>query len=124
MNMLSRDRVYSQLTELALNDFGDIVDSVKNIEGKLRFLLSDGSYVDIWLSVKKKGTYAYHWERREIDGTIYRYNNLPDKNAKKLKTYPNHFHDKKEKNVVESYMSDNPVEAVKSLLNFVRKMIK
>lgn len=89
--MTSRDKIYSQLSHIAVRDFSDIVKGIKIVEGKLRVILIDRSYVDIWLSVKKKGIYAYHWERKDIDGTIYRYNNLPDKNAKKLKTFPHHF---------------------------------
>jgi hypothetical protein len=27
----------------------------------LRLLLTDGSFLDIWLSAKKKGVYACHW---------------------------------------------------------------
>ena len=48
--MLPRDRAYARLARLALKDFGDIVEGTKLIEGKLRLLLSDGSFLDIWLS--------------------------------------------------------------------------
>ncbi len=122
--MTSRDKIYSQLTQLAIGDFADIVKGTKVVEGKLRLLLKDHSFIDIWLSVKKKGVYAYHWERRDIDGTIYRYNNLPDREARKLKTYPHHFHNKTEKNVVESDLSDNPSKAIKDLLKFARSVVK
>jgi hypothetical protein len=121
--MTSRNRIYSRLTQLAIGDFADIVDGTKVVEGKLRLLLKDSSFIDIWLSVKKKGAYAYHWERRDVDGTIYRYNNLPDKEARRLKTYPHHFHDKTENNVVESNLSDNPVEAIRVVLKFARSVI-
>ncbi|KHE93762.1 MAG: DUF6516 family protein [Candidatus Scalindua rubra] len=122
--MTSRDKIYSQLSALAIGEFADIINGTKIIEGKLRILLKDESYIDIWLSVKKKGAYAYHWERKGVDGTIYRYNNLPDKEAKKLKTYPHHFHNKSEENIVESNLSDNPEEAVRDLLEFARSIIK
>lgn len=74
--MTSREKIYSCLTEIALSDFADIVEGTTVIEGKLRILLKDESFIDVWLSAKKKGVYAYHWERKNIDGTIYRYNNL------------------------------------------------
>jgi hydroxymethylpyrimidine pyrophosphatase-like HAD family hydrolase len=122
--MTSRDKIYSQLSQLAIGDFADIVNGTKIVEGKLRILLKDESFIDIWLSVKKKGTYAYHWERKDVDGTIYRYNNLPDKEAKKLKTYPHHFHNKSEENIVESNLRNNPEEAVRDLLEFARSVIK
>lgn len=122
--MISRDKIYFQLRQIALSDFADIVEGTRVIEGKLRILLKDESFIDIWLSVKKKGVYAYHWERRNVDGTIYRYNNLPDKEAKKLPTYPKHFHNKTQENVVESYLSDKPEEAIRALLELSRRIIK
>lgn len=122
--MTSRNKIYSHLKEIALGDFADIVEGTVVIEGKLRILLKDESFVDVWLSVKKKGVYAYHWERKNIDGTIYRYNNLPDKEAKKLQTYPKHFHNKTEENVVESDLSNNPEEAIRVVLEFARRIIK
>lgn len=122
--MISRDEIYLQLAQIALCDFADIVEDTKVIEGKLRIFLKDESFIDIWLSVKKKGVYAYHWERRNVDGTIYRYNNLPDKEAKKLQTYPKHFHNGTQENVVESNLSDEPAEAIRTLLEFTRRVIK
>ncbi len=122
--MTSREKIYSRLTEIALSDFADIVEGTTVIEGKLRILLKDESFIDVWLSAKKKGVYAYHWERKNIDGTIYRYNNLPDKEAKKLQTYPKHFHNKTQENVIESDLSDNPEEAIKIVLEFARRIVK
>ena len=121
--MIDRDRTYSQLARLAGSDFADIVDGTSIIEGKLRLFLKDRSFIDIWLSVKKKGVYAYHWERRDVDRTIYRHNNLPDREARKLKTYPRHFHNRTEKNIVESNLSDKPEEALRTILEFARKVI-
>lgn len=121
--MIPRDRIYSWLAQLALANFADIVEGTKIIEGKLRLLLRDQSFIDIWLSAKKTGIYAYHWERRDVDRTIYRHNNLPDREARKLKTYPRHFHNRTEKNIVESNLSDKPEEALRTVLEFARKVI-
>jgi len=121
--MIDRDRTYSRLARLAASDFADIVDGTSIIEGKLRLFLNDRSFIDIWLSVKKKGVYAYHWERRDVDRTIYRHNNLPDREARKLKTYPRHFHSRTEKNIVESNLSDKPEEALRTILEFARKVV-
>jgi len=122
--MMTRDEIYRRLSQLALSDFADIVEATKIVEGKLRILLMDGSFIDVWLSLKKKGVYAYHWERRAIDGTIYRHNNLPDKAARRLKTFPKHFHNRTEQVVVESDITDDPVEAVKSFLKFARDLLR
>lgn len=62
--MNSRDEVYGQLSRLVLMDFPDIVEGTKIVEGKLRLLLSDQSFIDVWFSEKRKGIYAYHWERK------------------------------------------------------------
>lgn len=75
-------------------------------------------------SEKKRGIYAYYWERRAIDGTIFRHNNLPDRDAKKLKTFPKHFHYKREEIVKESELSDLPEEALRSFLQFARERLK
>jgi len=119
----SRDKTYRSLAYIAVSEFSDIVRGTSIIEGKLRILVSDGSYIDVWLSEKKPGIYAYHWERRGIDGTIYRHNNLPDKEARKLRTFPKHFHNEKEQRVEESYISDLPEEALRFFLNFARKRV-
>jgi len=42
---------------------------------KLRIHITDGSYLDVWLSHTAK--YSYHWERRHINGKQYRHDNAP-----------------------------------------------
>lgn len=122
--MTKREKIYSELKKIAIVDFSDIVEGTRIVEGKLRILLKDRSFIDVWFSVKKKGVYAYHWERRHVDGTIYRYNNLPDKEAKKLTTYPHHFHNKTERDIEESNLSDNPIEAIRVVMEFARKLVE
>ena len=65
------------LGRLAEVEFLEIVQSTVIIENKLRATLIDGSYIDFWWSEEIPGRYAYHWERRRIDGTIYRHDNIP-----------------------------------------------
>lgn len=101
--MKTRDEIYSQIIKLSQNEFADIIESALVIENKLRLYVIDNSYIDIWLSEKRKGIYAYHWERQMIDGSVYRHNNLPDREAKKLKTFPKHFHNKKPEQIEDSY---------------------
>lgn len=122
--MNPREEIYRRLAEIAFTDFSDIVQGTRVVEGKLRLLITDGSYIDVWLSEKKRGIYAYHWERRAIDGTIFRHNNLPDRDAKKLKTFPKHFHYEREEIVKESELSDLPEEALRSFLQFARERLK
>jgi hypothetical protein len=119
----SREEIYLRLTEIALRHFHDIITGSETVDGKLRLMVTDGSYIDVWLSEKRKGTYAYHWERRGIDGTIYRHNNLPDPDARVLRTFPKHFHDGSEQNLAESAISSIPEEALHDFLGFVRRKI-
>ena len=85
----------------------------------MRIILKDETFIDIWFSLKLPGRYAYHWERRFKDGTIYRHDNIPHKKWIKIKTFPKHFHEGKEMNVEESYISENIEEGVVEFLKFV-----
>jgi hypothetical protein len=69
-----------RLREIAEVEFSDIVlEALIPDENQLRILLKDGSFVDVWYSLKLSERYSYHWERRAIDGTIYRHDNAPHK---------------------------------------------
>jgi len=56
-----------------------------------------------------------------IDGSIYRHDNAPHKDWENVKTFPKHFHDGDEDRVRESYISEEPREAIRDFLNFVKK---
>lgn len=113
-----------QLRKIAEVEFADIVDEaiVPDIN-ELRVILTDGSFVDVWFSLKLPDRYSYHWERRAIDGTIYRHDNAPHKRWQSVATFPHHFHDGSETNVVESHLSRNPQEALREFLKFARNKI-
>ncbi len=57
----------------------------------------DGSFIDIWYSLKLKDRYSYHWEHRAINA---------------------------EKNVIASNISDIPEEALRDFLSFVQKIME
>jgi len=120
---LSRfDDLYRRLAFISLREFPDVVVGTEIVEGKLRIFIADDSFIDIWFSVKRKGVYAYHWERRMVDGTIYRHDNLPDMEARNLSTFPKHFHEGSEENIRESRISDDPGAAIRQFLTFVREV--
>lgn len=73
---------YSELVKIVEEEFFDVVIYSQIIAGKLRLHIVDGSYLDVWFSVKIAGRFAYHWERRMIDGIVYRYDNRPHENLK------------------------------------------
>jgi hypothetical protein len=114
------------LCQIAETEFSDIVvEAFSPDVNELRIFLIDGSFVDVWFSLKLEGRYSYHWERRALDGTIYRHDNAPHKRWETVKTFPRHFHDGSEDRVVESYISEEPEQALRSFLEFVReKFIK
>jgi len=116
------DDLYRRLAFIALREFPDVVVGTEIVEGKLRIFIADDSFIDIWFSEKRKGVYAYHWERRMVDGAIYRHDNLPDREARGLDTFPKHFHEGVEGIIRESHISDDPEEAIRQLLTFVREV--
>ncbi len=90
---------------------------------KIRVHISDGSFADIWFSERIKDRFSFHWERRHIDGRIYRHDNFPDIRWKKISTYPKHFHSGSQNEVKESSIDDDPISGVREFMSFIRKMI-
>ena len=111
-----------KLRDIAEIKFADIVENAIITDlNQLRIFLKEGSFIDVWFSLKLKGRYSYHWERRMIDGSIYRHDNAPHKKWEKIKTFPKHFHNGSEDNVVESEISEVPEKALREFLEFARK---
>jgi hypothetical protein len=110
-----------RLREIAEVEFVDIgVEANIPDINELRIILTDGSFVDVWFSLKLQGRYSFHWERRAIDGKIYRHDNSPHKRWESVATFPRHFHDGSETNVSESHISEVPEDALREFLAFVR----
>jgi len=87
----------------------------------LRIELVDGSFADVWISVS--GKYSYHWNRLDIDGTIYRYDNAPHKPWTFVATFPHYFHNGDDKAVIESDMDSKPDIQMKKFMNFMRETL-
>ncbi len=116
---------YEILQTISLSDFSDVVVDAQVIFSstgdplKLRLDIVDGSLLDVFLSVS--GRYSYHWERRLISANdLYRHDNAPHAKWQYVKTFPKHSHDGSESNVVESHISDDPEDALRDFLAFVR----
>lgn len=75
---------------------------------------------DIWFSRQRAGVYAYHWERRAVDGMIFRHDNIPHQRWEHVVTFPKHFHDGAEDRVVESDLPEEPEQALRAFLTFCR----
>ena len=81
-----------RLREIAEVEFADIVvEAFSPGINELRIILTDGSFVDVWFSLKLQGRYSFHWERQAIDGTIYRHDNAPHRRWEAVATFPRHF---------------------------------
>ena len=117
--------IYSKQLDLAREKFSHIVDDGKiiytpaGLPQKLRLEIIDGSVLDVFVS--SRYLYSYHWERRHLDGTIYRHDNAPHKRWRRIRTFPKHFHDgsEAEEDCKESYISDDPEEALHEMLGVV-----
>lgn len=95
--MITLDDIQS----ITKDQFLDVVSEIlEPTPYKLRLFLKDKSFIDIHLSQKIKNRFDFHWERRHIDNTIYRYDNFPDIRFKKLKSFPYHFHKEQENKTV------------------------
>ena len=109
------------LCEIAETEFSDIVvETLVPDLNELRIILIDSSFLDVWFSLKLVGRYSYHWERRALDGRVYRHDNAPHKRWQSISTYPRHFHNGSEMEVIESDISEIPTDALREMLTFVR----
>lgn len=64
--------------------------------------------VDIEYNDITRDSNIYHWERRHINGKIYRHDNFPDPRWRGVSTYPKHFHNGSQNNTEESRINDFP----------------
>lgn len=104
-------------------EYADIsTDSIISL-GKLRVFMDDCSFIDVWFSLKIPDRFSYHWERRHIDGTMYRHDNFPDSSWQRVSTYPKHFHNGSQDAVKESHIDENPVVGLRQFMEFVRSQL-
>ena len=102
------DSLFLKLANIAETEFADVTTCCEIKEGKLRLFILDETFLDIWFSRQLKGRYAYHWERRHLDNTIYRWDNAKHEVWKNVKTFPHHFHNRIDGNVSESFLPQEP----------------
>jgi len=117
------DSILEKLANIAEMEFADVVTTCEVVEGKLRFYIIDESFLDVWFSRKLEGRYAYHWERRHVDNTVYRWNNAKHEVWKNVKTFPHHFHEGTDNMVRESLLPNMPEKGMRYVLDYVREMI-
>jgi hypothetical protein len=120
--------IYNALGRIALAEFDDIVVGVTVLALptgdplKLRLDIVDGSLLDVFLSASSR--YSYHWERRlTTAAAVYRHDNAPHVRWRDVVSFPKHFHDGAEDRVTASQISEDPREAIREFLTFVRQKL-
>ncbi len=114
------EEIYRWLLRDGVKRFSDIIDEVVRVEPlpgllvKIRVVMVDGSFLDIYWS--PSGRYSLHYERRHIDGRVYRHDNAPHQRHRHVQTFAKHYHNGSEDHVVESYLPDEPVKRWRSSL--------
>ncbi|PXF60812.1 MAG: hypothetical protein C4B59_07430 [Candidatus Methanogaster sp.] len=116
---LSLESIARQFKEVVIGT--EIFKLPSDEPAKLRIELIDGSFADVWISVS--GRYSYHWNRIEVDGAIYRYDNAPHKVRASVATFPHHFHNRNEKTVIASDMPSTPEKQMEYFMDFIRKIM-
>ncbi|MCK4821739.1 hypothetical protein KA005_38590 [bacterium] len=113
----------NDLKRIAEVEFPDIVKEVFSISYKIRIILIDNSFVDVNLSRKLPDRFGYHWECKDVSGVIFRYDNFPDKNWKKLSTYPYHFHNGSQENVEVTPFPLAVIDGFRAFMEFARNKL-
>ena len=122
---MSRREVYRLICRLAERDYADVVEGAGFDDESARVYLQDGSFLEVWLHRQEDPMkrYAFHWERRHVDGGVYRHDNIPHVRWRDVKTFPKHFHFETESNAVESHIPDDPISASRYFLDFIREFL-
>lgn len=108
-----------EIRRIAEVEFAPIVTDVVIMGVKLRIILTDTSYVDVWVSKKLENRFGFHWERGHLDGTIYRYDNFPDTDWKHIPTYPFHFHNGSQDAVEAPSFSQDVIQGFRDFMGFI-----
>ncbi|MBM2815705.1 MAG: hypothetical protein HW421_2467 [Ignavibacteria bacterium] len=103
--------------------FGEIIKTLFFVDFKLRIVLIDDSFIDVIISQKLPDKFGFHWETRNVKNEIFRYDNFPDVKWKGVETYPYHFHNGSQENVVSSPFPKDIIQAFYAFMNFVKERI-
>ncbi|MBI2975605.1 MAG: hypothetical protein HYY33_01495 [Chloroflexi bacterium] len=112
------------LRRVAEVEFAGLVTDAQPLGEKLRLFVSDGSYIDLWLSRKLSERFGFHWERRHLDDTFYRYDNFPNTEWRDVDTFPRHFHNGSQENAESAPFSADIVTGFREFMRFVEARLK
>lgn len=116
--------IIEDIKRIAEIEFSDIVKDTFQIGYKLRIVLIDKSFIDIFLSQRLSDKFGFHWECMDELRTFYRYDNFPDKNWRSVATFPHHFHNGSQSAVEASPFPLTPIEGFRAFLEFIRDKLK
>ena len=80
--------------------------------------------LEIFKSNNILNRWAFNWERKHVDGTIYRQDNIPLISWEEIETFPWHYHYKSEENVINSDFTNDITQNVQKLILIVKERIK
>ncbi len=118
------DRLYIQLARMVEREFSDIVEQVEARKERLRLHVIDGSFIDVWFSRRIPCKYAFHWERRHIDNTVYRWDNAAHRRIERLETFPHHFHEGNQHCIRPFKAKETMEDTLRIILEYVRRQVK
>ena len=110
-----------EIERMILVELKNIIRSSKITRNKLRFTFADQSFLEIFKSNNIINRWAFHWERKHVDGMIYRHDNVPHKSWKKIESFPWHYHFKFEENVIKSDFSNDIIQNVQKLIIIIKE---
>lgn len=114
---------FDLLCRIAEVEFAAIVVQTDFLESKLRVLLTDGSYVDVWVARKLSDRFGFHWECRHLNGRLYRYDNFPDANWSDVATFPFHFHNGDQDTVIAAPFAPTLEQGFREFMAFVQRTL-
>ena len=112
------------IKRIAEIEFSDIVKTTSPIEFKLRIILINNSFVEVYLSQRLPDRFGFHWECMDESKSFYRYDNFPDKNWQSVETFPYHFHSGSQNSVDASPFPPAPIEGFRAFMEFIRQKLK
>jgi len=113
-----------EIERMILVELKDLVRSSKILRNKLRFTFKDQSFLEIFKSNNITNRWAFHWERKHVDGLIYRHDNMPHKSWENIESFPWHYHYKSEENVIKSDFSNDIILNVQKLISILKDKIE
>lgn len=111
-----------ELVRVALDHAADlIIEVLEPSPYKRRLVFRDRSFLDLYLSISQSDIYAFHFERRHIDETLFRVDNYPHHSARQAQSFPHHFHNRRDAQVKESAFGISPEGVLVNFLAFIRE---